>query len=398
LKFIYLTAIRIDPEHWIIWRQHISDLFKKDCDIPGFTCDDGQRSEILIGTIAEQPAEKRQLGEMFASLKAQNLFYKELSALGDHPENTSHLILLESGEICRVDVVEMDATDKMAQYKGIKAQICADVHSNIASTAGFMPAGIVPSTMINADKTAIHALMPYDSSVKAECSDVTNFFALEGLDFAEQNNCPGAFAPGWSFSAVNSSNPQEVGLFAAVVMRLQCVWYQQRGQREFCIDQTSLLARQEKIEIEITTSHQVTRRLFDFTLWEHELREFSANLKPWLKVAFDALYKQWDMAEESDYIEKTLRHTQELLASGYQSRLLIQERRQSRLLFVIAAIELLGIIGSLMSIWTALTWGNLVSGTFWTSEPGLMVLVGIIVTNFIIFLIIMYRFVTTQFK
>lgn len=398
MRFVFLTAIRIAPLHWITWRQHLSALFSKDSSPAGYSCYDGLRTEVII--TAEEPLRppKQNMGKLLASLKAQDLFHKELPSLGDNPDDSANLILLKTGELCRVDQVEMSAEEVLSQHEKIQTQIRSSLPLIAQKMMHFMPDGLSADELVIDGQNAIHTLMPYDEQDKTQIGIIETFFAREGLVFGEQRNNLGPFAPGWSFSALASTDPREVCLFAAVAMRLQCVWYQQRGQRNFCIEQTALLAKQETVEAEITTSHEVTRRLFDFTLWEHELREFSANLKPWLKVAFDSLYQFWDMSEESVYIEKTLKHSHELLASGYQSRMLIQERQQSRLLFVIAAVGLLGIVGSLMSIWTALTLGNLVTDDFWKSDIGSMIIAGVVVANLLALVFVMYRFITTQLK
>lgn len=407
MRFVFISAIRVAPERWIAWRRHVNALFARGAAMEGFTCHDGLRPEVMIA--AGGAARADDMGQVLAALKAQDLYHKALPALGGGDDGSAHLILLKSGELCRVDLVDMPdtaapteqdetQTNIIAWQAALQDQIRATLPGICAKLAAFMPEGATPAQLIIPERCAIHTLMPYDAQNASECATVARFFALEGLDLDEQNAAPGPFAPGWSFSALACTDQMDIGLFAAVVMRVQCVWYQQRGQRDFCINQTSLLAKRETVETDITTSHEVVRRLFDFTVWEHELREFSANLKPWLKSAFDALHRFWDMAEESAYIEKTLKQSHELLASGYQSRLLIQERQQSRLLFVIAAIGLLGIAGSLMSIWTALRWGNLVPEGYWASETGSAIVLGIIMANAAVLVVVLARFFATQFK
>jgi hypothetical protein len=398
MKFIFITAIRIAPEHWITWRQAIAARFFAGSDVDGFTSHTGRRAEVTVGTDSATVRSAPIMGQAFASLKAQDLYHKTLPTLGHHPDETAHLIVLKSGELCRVDVVLIDTEKAEAQY----ADFVDRIENSLAETARqmipFLPKGLTCAQVIlNADY-AIHTLMPFDKLAPAQPQTVATFFAREGLQFDMPEDKAEPFFPGWSFSALACTNPSDIGLFAAVVMRLQCVWYQQRGQRDFCIAQTGLLARRASVETDITTSHDVIRRLFDFTLWEHELREFSANLKPWLKSAFDAIYKYWDMAAESAYVEKTLKQSHELLASGYQSRMLIQERQQSRLLFVIAAVGLLGIGGSLMSIWTALSWGDIVTQSFWKTAVGFAILVGLVGSIFIALVVVLYRFISTHIR
>jgi hypothetical protein len=398
MKFIFLTAIRVAPEHWITWRQAITTLFARGGDESGFTCHTGPRPEMLINITSLTGAATQTMGQVLATPRAQDLYHKPLPPVGDHPDDTAHLVVLKSGEVCRVDVVLMETATATDQHAQIMEKIAASLTGAATLLTPFVPRGMTTAQLIHAAEFAIHTLMPFDKDDAAQHQTVASFFAREGLHLDAQNGKPEPFFPGWSFSALECTNPNEIGLFSAVVMRLQCVWFQQRGQRDFCIAQTGLLARRETVETDITNSHEVIRRLFDFTLWEHELREFSANLKPWLKTAFDQLYTFWDMAEESAYVEKTLKQSHELLASGYQSRILIQERQQSRLLFVIASVGLLSIAGSLMSIWTALTWGGIVTQGYWTSDIGSTVLIGLIAANFVALGIVLYRFVTTQIK
>lgn len=398
MKFIFLTPIRIAPKHWVTWRQHMSDLFSQTTPIKGFTCHREPREEFLIGAHVSEEAKTKNMGQVLASLKAQDLYSMILPPLGMHAENSANLVILKTGEVCRVDVVELTAEEALENHAKIVSDI-KGAHLDYAEEIDdFVPIALKKSFLIDPVRTAIHTLIAYDYSDAEQRSVVGEFFKREGLTLPHDVDADTPFHPGWSYSSLNSMVPREVGLFSAVVMRLQCVWYQQRGQRDYCIEQTALLAKQGTVETDISSSHEVIKRLFDFTLWEHELREFSANLKPWLKKSFDALYGFWDMAEESAYIERTLRHSHELLASSYQSRILIQERQQSRLLFVIAAVGLLSIAGSLMSIWTALTWGSIVTESYWATDTGRIIMGGLILANFVAVGIVLYRFVRTQFR
>ncbi|KEJ88896.1 hypothetical protein [Sulfitobacter donghicola] len=373
-------------------------MFAQNVALEGFTCHNGKRSEVLVQDSQETSLAETSTGAMLAALKAQDLFAKELPALGDHPNDRSTLVVLQTGEVCRVDFVEMDHEKTQDQHADILAIIRKELPEIAKHLSHVKPKNLDLDKLVLVENTAIHTLMCFDQTDSRQQARVSEFLGLEGLQLRESDPENRPFAPGWSYSSLARTDLLSITRFAAVVMRLQGVWYQQRGQRDFCIEQTSLLAKHQTIESDITSSHEVVRRLFDVTVWGHELRDFSANLKPWLKVAFDDLYQFWDMAEESDYVEKTLRYSHELLASGYQSRILIQERQQSRLLFIVAAVGLLGIFGSLMSIWTALEWGTIVSNGYWATDSGNIILFSLIAANVVILAAVLYRFVTTQFK
>ena len=310
----------------------------------------------------------------------------------------SQLVILRSGEIALIEVANLKALpdkDWTTLSNAYRAALTALIPKISAALAVFRPRGVPLEAFVDLQKKATQTLIAYDAADPAQIAALEATFACEGLDFSERRAAANgsAFTAGWSFSALASTNQREIGLFTALMMRLQVFWYHQRVMRDQCILDARTFTSDADIATKVKTGHGLVQRQFEYTVWAHELREFAANLKPFLKRGYDAVSEHWELEAEALYIEKSMHKAHELITSGYQSRILLQERRQSSLLFIIAAVGLLGMVGSIVSMMTLLTWGGLLDIASLQTQIGRGAILGGLATTLGLFAVVIGVFV-----
>lgn len=359
---VFITAFRVKSEDWSAWRSHIAGLFEQRTAHADWDLHIGQHEETLIDPSrrASDP-----VGAYLGALRGHDIYRRVISGreLEGLPME-SQLVILRGGEIALVEVVNLETQEagRCMRYRDAYFEARPQLFSTLASAfAVFRPRGAPLEKYLEFEKNATQMLIAYDPGSKNDLAEVEATFACEGLSFAERRAAgePSDFTAGWSFSALASLDPRQIGLFAALMVRLQAFWYHQRVMRDRCIEDAATFTSEADIKTKVETGHGLVQRQFEYTVWAHEMREFAANLKPFLKLGHDAVAKQWELDAEALYIEKSMTKAHELITSGYQSRILLQERRQSSLLFIIAAVGLLGMVGSVVSMMTLLTWGGL---------------------------------------
>lgn len=177
-------------------------------------------------------------------------------------------------------------------------------------------------------------------------------FSAEGLKYERQPlNEHVSFAPGWSFSVCISNVEEKFWDSVAVMARAQCEWYSARVARDFCLRTLGDTDLREPIEGLLDLERVVVGYQTEFRLWRHRMEEYRANLKPGLTDQTEKIEKKWKTSEAKDYVNETLNQVRNLIQSSYSRRLLIQERRQSIMIFLLTSLGVLSISSIAATYW-----------------------------------------------
>jgi hypothetical protein len=151
MTFIFVTAIRIAPEHWVAWRRHIAEMFAQGRRVDGFTCQDGDRVDVMIeDAVQRDPAhiDPDAFATLLAAPRSQDIYHRSLEPLEPDGQGSAHLVVLKTGEVCRIDVLDLaapstgDASDIIVRHGDILSEIRASLRVDTARLVPFLPEGL----------------------------------------------------------------------------------------------------------------------------------------------------------------------------------------------------------------------------------------------------------------
>ncbi|MCT4556885.1 MAG: hypothetical protein N4A61_02385 [Pelagimonas sp.] len=310
--------------------------------------------------------------------------------LGD----TAALFLFNTGDACVVELHEADGAveDILKQIENAR-EASADLVSRASLSLNRL--AVRSGSEFRLRETITHTILcddhrsPVIDQVAARC------FHAEGLEFApqgtEQDVC---FIPGWSFSVCISEIRGKFWDCVGVMTRAQSEWYSVRVARDFCLRTLGKIDLAEPIGGLLDLERLVVGYQTEFRLWRHRMQEYRANLKPELTRQAAQIEDKWHTHEAKDYVNDTLAQGRNLIQSSYSRRLLIQERRQSLMIFLLTALGLLSVSSVAATYWNWLTLAGLYHDSALQTPQGngvvLMMLIGLFVLT--VALLVWYYF------
>ncbi len=171
------------------------------------------------------------------------------------------------------------------------------------------------------------------------------------------------------------------------MMRLQIDWFVLRRWRKKVLSDESgsiLTDRYAALKARHRSTHEM---LYLLQKHQQEAFDFRANLKPWLAEVFDGVCKFWAIPEDFEFIKTSTSGLKDIISFTIQEKELSQSRIQSRILYLIAALDTLALTGFILSL---LSFGRSPVQEFSFLEQSFSteVLAGIVFANLAVFLVV----------
>ncbi len=359
--FGLISPLRVHSEKWSDYSTYVSRTFRRRKDTNTIADDwsffDGDALSFrAVGQAANFEDALDFCGEVKQALRRirRNSFaLKEL-------EDNGLLVVFETGDCAVVQKFEVDgcAETVIGSVDSERSRTLDMVKRAAAEMVPFLGRHD-PAEVFDRGATITHTVLLCATENATQVDVVDRAYKSEYLKF-DPNQKAGSFCPGWSFSTVIGSNADDWIDHFCLMVRLQCAWYTTRTNRDYCLRKLADIDLKQPVEKLIETERELVKRQTKLRIWQHQLSEYRANLLPSLTKAADAVEVLWEVGHAQDYVHETLEQGRAFIQTSYSSRLLVQERRQSTLLFALTTISVLGLAATADSIWGWLTRANLV--------------------------------------
>lgn len=242
-------------------------------------------------------------------------------------------------------------------------------------------------------ETITHVVLIADEMSETFSAVAHKCFSTEGLSFefndkGRENN----FVSGWSFSVCVSSNLSNIWDTVGVMARLQCEWYTVRVTRDFCLRTLSGTDLRQSVDQLILHEREIVKYQTELRLWRHRMEEFKANLKPGLTNTAGLVEEMWEVRDAKDYVNDTLAQARDLIETSYSRRMLLQERRQSLMLFCLTALGLLSLASIAAVYWDWMTLAGFFNNKDVATDVGQTIVAVGLSTLFLLLLLLLVTF------
>lgn len=203
--------------------------------------------------------------------------------------------------------------------------------------------------------TPIHTIFGFSKDDHWSRSIASHRFKAEGLDMEQRQISIDTFDTwrifgGWSYSAIERSDFGEEFYFVSVMIRLQMDWFVlRRWRRKVLSDESGAILsyRYKTLKSEHKSTHEM---LYLLQKKQQETFDFRANLKPWLADVFDGVSHFWAISEDFEFIKSSTSGLRDLISFSIQEKELSQSRMQSRILYLIAALDTFALTGFVLGL------------------------------------------------
>ncbi len=372
-----VSPLRVSPKHWARFARKISSAFDEGELPDGFAAGwsfrrgvDYKYHPISDTSVAQSGLTLDQietaLPEAMGRVRRCSFAYQVLfpGAL---------LFVLDTGEAMVVEMHDLagDTNSILSEIERVRAAASHSVRN-----AWSRLSDLAKSTEIEPEQgeTITHTILLSVANDSTKEEVAFRCCRAEGLDLQDLRAAQGSeFVTGWSYSVFSSALNQRLWDGVAVVARAQCEWYSVRVARRYCLGTLAnsdlkrsvrdLVAREQSI-----VSYQTTLRL-----WHHRMGEYRANLKPELTDQAQKIEDMWDVKGALDYVLATLTQARDLIETSYSRRILLQERRQSQMLFFLTVLGVLSVASIAASYWDWLTLARLTDDASVSTQIGQIV-------------------------
>lgn len=265
------------------------------------------------------------------------------------------LVVWDTGDAVVIEAhkIEGDFDDILRGIKTAREAASAAVRNAANRLAPVLEA---IGAAFQAGETITHTILVTDPE-SAVTEDVAGHcFGVEGLDLAEMRraNASGHLT-GWSYSVFRGPASHRFWDAVGVVARSQCEWYTVRVARRYCLGTLANSDLRRSVSDLIARERQIVRFQTELRLWHHRMGEYRENLKPELTEQSRAIEAMWDVEGGLGYVLNTLTQSRDLIETSYSRRILLQERRQSQMLFFLTILGVLSLASISASYWNWLT-------------------------------------------
>lgn len=377
MKYILISPLRVQSGDWERFSRYITKLFDgaetKQSIVQAlgakweyhgnqnYKYHSLEPSVSVAGDIFVEPL-KAALAAAFRRVR-RNAF--ALQALNDG----ALLVLFNTGEACVIEV--HDAPDDLEEC--VKSLVTErDAANALIAQAAQALAKIAnkAGASFEGSETMTHSLLVASAQEPLLQEMAERCFKAEGLDYSPDKDHAVQFTPGWSFSVCISPSPNDFWDAVAVMVRAQTEWYSVRIARNFCLRTLSETDLTSNLNALLELERLVIGYQTEFRLWRHRMQEYRANLKPSLTHQAEKIEQMWKTSEAKDYVNETLAQTRNLIQSSYSRRLLLQERRQSLMIFLLTSLGVLSMASIAATYWDWLTAADLFQDTDVASAKG----------------------------
>ncbi len=305
----------------------------------------------------------------------------------------SKLFLLNSGDIVILTALSVTAASEVFE-KGTdwyRKALLPDIKKRVraAICCGRLTA---PEKEAMDFDTPVHTIFGYSQGDADAHSIASNCFRAEGLDMEKRRLSTDTFEAwqifgGWSYSAIGRSDYGEEFYFVSIMMRLQIDWFAVRRWRTKALsDESGSILKHRYASLK--SRHRATHEML-YLLQRHQQEsfDFRANLKPWLADVFDGVSKFWAIPDDFEFIKTSTSGLKDIISFTIQERELSQSRIQSRVLYLIAALDTLALTGFVLSL---LSFGRSPEQEFplLAQSFSAEVLAGFVIANLAVFLLV----------
>lgn len=273
-------------------------------------------------------------------------------------------VIFDTGEACVIELCEFSGEIEDCLLQLESARVATARHVTVAGKF-LQPLFEAGNAMYVSGETTTHTVLLCDGGLDVDQEIAQHCFQAEGLTFE-----PGDFVPGWSFSVCMSQHPTAIWDCVALMVRLQCEWYTMRVIRDFCLRAFKEASDGRSIRKLIDHEREIVTYQTELRLWRHRMQEFRANLKPALTDNAKLLEAKWEVISEKDFANDSLAQARNLIQTSYSRKLLLQERRQSLMLFVLTAFGVLSLASMATGYWEWLTLAKLFDDSQIASQMG----------------------------
>jgi hypothetical protein len=305
----------------------------------------------------------------------------------------SKLFLLNSGDI--VILTALSFTEKSdALRKDVdwyREALLPDIKKRVM--AAICCGNLTPAEKGAIDfDTPVHTIFGFTLGDVDAHSTASDCFAAEGLDMNKRCLSVGALENwkifgGWSYSAIERGDFGEEFYFVSMMIRLQVDWFAlRRWRKKVLSDESSSILNHRYASLKLR--HKAAHEM-QYLLQKHQQQtfDFRANLKPWLANAFDGVSVFWSIPEDFEFLKTSTSGLRDIISFAIQERELSQSRIQSRVLYLIAALDTLALTGFVLSL---LSFGRRPEQEFPFLDYSFSteVLAGFVVVNLAVFLLV----------
>jgi len=377
VKFIFISPIRVPPQGWSKFSSQIARLFR-DREISKHLSewrvehgDKGRYNEIITAAPVTSDDFSKALANVMCKIRRNGFAIKSI-------DTNSCVVLFDSADIAVIEMHEVE-DDCEESHLEILDEMRANTKYNVDRAVTKLDSLLnLCGLHIDRNETTSHTILSSLTNNTKFTSVVKSCFLSEGLEQNMHETPNGStFSAGWSFTTLVGEDIQLVWVIS-LMTRLQCEWYTTRINRDYCLRIFGDTNLDQTVFNLINDENQIVNHQTELRLWQHRMREFRANLKPELSELARLVEVKWQVLEEQNYIHETMSHARNFIQTSYTGRLLIQERRQSALLFLLTAIGVLSIASAATEIWSWLTLANITNDTQVATASGKKaVLIGI---------------------
>ncbi|MEM7753565.1 MAG: hypothetical protein AAF230_09140 [Pseudomonadota bacterium] len=290
------------------------------------------------------------------------------------------LVVFGTGEACVVELHEANgATEDILR----QIEQTRDASPSILSTATASLEALAKAAEVKflARETTTHTILLSDSLDDETRAVATRCFQAEGLEFDANLEAYGGghkdpvFVPGWSYSICVSPSPTVYWDCMCLMVRAQCEWYSVRVARDYCLRKLAETNLRQRISPLIRTERNIVEYQTAFRLWRHRMEEYRANLKPELTGHVARVDTVWNTGHAMDYVNETLAQARDLIQTSYSRRILLQERRQSLMIFILTALGVFSVASIATTYWDWMTLAEFASDDQVASPGGRMAVI-----------------------
>lgn len=362
MKFVLFSPLRLVPSDWAKFSSSLYEIFRT----PDITTALGKEWQVhsgidykyhaiqKTGKIVKSASHESVLREIVAAFRRIRRTRFAVSSLN---KNTV-VLLFETGEACVVGIHDAnypapDIIDNIVEMR--------DGAAALVTTASKLLAKIAKKFDVSYEggETITHTMLVSDENTQTFEDVAQCCFNSEGLELVfPQENRITTFIPGWSFSICLTKTSESLWDTIAIMTRAQCEWYEVRVAQDFCLRTLGKIDLEQPVKQLIQDERTLVQYQTEFRLWRHRFQEYRANLKPELTEHAKKIEDKWETQIAKNAVFETLIQTRDLIQTSYSRRLLIQERRQSAMIFALTALGFFSIASIAATYWNWLTLAN----------------------------------------
>lgn len=400
INFVLVSPLRVVPSDWARLSKYLSKSLKGSQKPPELS---GDWAFVEGRDYKYHPLEAQDFshGEPFAATLLESLTsalsrVRKLKFAARQIEENSVLLVFSTGEACVIELHEVDAGQAPTAIPTIREESSLQVKK-----AANLLKGLTKASKIRFElgETITHTVLLAEHENPAFDTVAKLCFKAEGLEYSSSGQIDTVhFIPGWSYSVCISSQPQRLWDRVALMTRAQCEWYDVRTAQEFCLNRLAETDENQSVSELVDLERRIVRYQTEFRLWRHRMQEYRANLKPELKECADIVERKWQTAPSKNYVHETLAQARDLIQTSYSRRVLIQERRQSLMIFVLTALGIMSIASIAATYWDWLRLAKLTEDGTVASQMGQAAVATMLVGLFLIMCVLVLRFILIRRK